>query len=100
MENRHFVLATRDYFGEKLDHLKRTKTNAASTVTAHQLSKEDDWTLEHISVTRVQSIMEAIDEDACGFITVAEVNVFSTACPENWRYVSTSPSILLESNEA
>ena len=61
--------------------------NATPTVAARQLGQEDEWTLEHINVSRVQPIIEAFDDDASGFITVTEVNAFTTARPENWRYV-------------
>ena len=50
----------------------------------HQLSGQDEWTLEYINITRVQPIIEAFDDDASGFITVAEVNTFTKARPEDW----------------
>ena len=87
VKDRHFVLALRDYFREKLEQVKRVKNGTTPTVPSRQLSSQDEWTLEYINVTRVQPIIEAFDDDASGFITVTEVNTFTTARPENWRSV-------------
>ncbi|KAI0757704.1 hypothetical protein C8Q80DRAFT_1216217 [Daedaleopsis nitida] len=80
---RHLVLALRDYFREKLDQMKRVKSGLTPTVT-RQLSEQDEWALEYVNITRLQPIIEAFDDDASGFITVAEVNTFTTARPDNW----------------
>ncbi|PIL29961.1 hypothetical protein GSI_07872 [Ganoderma sinense ZZ0214-1] len=88
VKDRHFVLALRDYFREKLEQGKRSKDGATPTVPTSQLNAQDEWTLEYINVTRVQPIIEAFDDDASGFITVTEVNAFTRARPENWRRVS------------
>ena len=83
---RHFVLALRDYFREKFDQLKRSRKGETPTALTRPISEEDEWTLEYINVTRLQPIIEAFDDDASGFITVAEVNAFTLARPEDWRY--------------
>lgn len=44
-----------------------------------------EWTLEWITITRLQPIIEAFDDDTSGFITIVEVNNFTTACPYDWR---------------
>lgn len=49
-----------------------------------------EWTLEWITITRLQPIIEAFDDDASGFITVAEVNRFTTSRPRDWRYSGSS----------
>ncbi|KAI1785577.1 hypothetical protein LXA43DRAFT_899476 [Ganoderma leucocontextum] len=84
VKGRHFVHALQDYFYEKLDQLKRAKNGAMPTVHAGQLCPQDEWTLEYVNITRVQPIIEAFDDDASGFISVAEVNTFTTARPETW----------------
>lgn len=43
------------------------------------------WTLEWITITRLQSIMEAFDDDGSGFISVAEANRLTTSRPHDWR---------------
>ncbi|KAJ7757035.1 hypothetical protein B0H16DRAFT_1721499 [Mycena metata] len=80
---RHFVMALRDYFQE--DHPK----HADGDHDEHDhptivIDKEDEWALEYISVLRLQAISEAWDDDASGFVTVAEVNAFTTARPLDW----------------
>ncbi|TBU25684.1 hypothetical protein BD311DRAFT_492317 [Dichomitus squalens] len=84
VKDRHFVLALREYFREKLDQLKKTNDSETPSVPSHRLSEEDEWSMEYIHITRVQPIIEAFDDDGSGFITVQEVNAFTTARPKNW----------------
>ena len=55
----------------------------------------DDWALDYISITYIQQIMEAFDDDGSGYITVSEVNKFTDAIPTgvDWTYVSPSRGI-------
>lgn len=46
---------------------------------------EDRWTLEHITLLRIQPLLEAFDDDASTFVTVTEVNTFTQARPRDWR---------------
>ena len=51
------------------------------------ISDQDEWALEWITVRRLRAIAEAFDDDASGYITIAEVNSFTTSRPLGWRYV-------------
>ncbi|KAJ7739936.1 hypothetical protein B0H16DRAFT_1568368 [Mycena metata] len=73
IKSRYFVLALRDYYQE--GGAKDGKTNAHI---------EDDWALHYLSVSRLQSISEAFDDDASGFVTVAEANTFTASRPVDW----------------
>ncbi|KDR77265.1 hypothetical protein GALMADRAFT_225374 [Galerina marginata CBS 339.88] len=44
--------------------------------------ESDEWVLDYIDVAYVQPIVEAIDEDASGFISVKEANSFALARPQ------------------
>ncbi len=48
---------------------------------------EDDrsWTIKYINVANVQPIVEAIDEDVSGFISIQEVNQFALSRPRGIR---------------
>lgn len=46
---------------------------------------EDLWALKYISVNRVQVLMEALDDDDSSFVTVNEINNFTSRRPEEWR---------------
>lgn len=46
---------------------------------------EDEWTLQYIRVDRLRHILDAIDTDVSGFITVNEVNTFTKSRPRDWR---------------
>ncbi|KDR77268.1 hypothetical protein GALMADRAFT_246576 [Galerina marginata CBS 339.88] len=43
--------------------------------------ESDEWVLDYIDVAYVQPIVEAMDEDASGFISVKEANSFALARP-------------------
>lgn len=55
-----------------------------------------DWTLKYIDTTWLQSIMEAFDDDASGYVTVVELNRFTDAKPESlkWSCVAAILSIV------
>ena len=81
---RHFVLALRDYYLEKLT----SETSGVSDMTPSAISNStnsDEWAIKYIDVLWVQPILEAIDDDASGFITVNEVNRFTSSRPVDWR---------------
>lgn len=107
---RHFVLALHDYFHEKYGgtrdadgsyHLRSASPAPSETesedvkdfnlslTTAfannHNKRRADDhWALAYIDLLRVQSILEAFDDDASGFISIKEVNNFSSTRPPSW----------------
>jgi hypothetical protein len=49
---------------------------------------EDLWVLNCVNVAHVQPIVEALDEDGSGFISVKEANKFAGSRPKGWRYVN------------
>ncbi|KAH9858589.1 hypothetical protein C2E23DRAFT_717063, partial [Lenzites betulinus] len=78
VKTRHFILALRDYWVQKVDNLKRDSTDPS-------ISNVEKGLLEALDVRRLQAISEAFDEDASGFITVAEVNQFTTSRPKEFN---------------
>jgi hypothetical protein len=48
-------------------------------------TNQDEWAIKYVDVMWVQPILEAFDDDASGFITVAEVNRFTRSRPADWR---------------
>ncbi|KIK50286.1 hypothetical protein GYMLUDRAFT_266202 [Collybiopsis luxurians FD-317 M1] len=100
---RHFVLALHDYFVEKYqtdspdvptigmitDGPLTSAPSSPETPTtpapdSDPESESDNWTHAYINVTHVQPILEAIDDDATGFITIKEVNVFTSSRLFGW----------------
>lgn len=76
---RHFILALRDYYQEQAaTRLLRQKDLVAEP-------DPDDWTIQYINIQHLQPIMEAIDDDASGFITISEINKFTDSRPADWR---------------
>ena len=47
--------------------------------------ESDEWVLDYIDVAYVQPIVEAMDEDGSGFISVKEANSFALARPKGLR---------------
>ena len=100
----HLVIAIHDHFVWKLQYAQKKATNTSEsqpieqagstnhveTLTASTLPEtpvEDMWALEYITVDRIQSLMEALDDDGSSFVTVYEVNEFTSSRPEKWRRV-------------
>ena len=66
-------MALRDYYFE------RATEDPASFVGS------EGWAIKYIDISRAQSILEAFDDDASGFVTVSEVNNFTRLRPHGWR---------------
>ncbi|KAJ7901712.1 hypothetical protein B0H14DRAFT_1250148 [Mycena olivaceomarginata] len=78
VKSRHFVMALRDYYQENAED------SDAAAGAAPGKKRPDDWALAYLNVSRLQSISEAFDDDASGFVTVAEANTFTTSRPIDW----------------
>jgi hypothetical protein len=80
------VLALRDHYFETLttgtEGVPDMGTNAINNTTN---TNPDAWAIKYIDVMWVQPILEAFDDDASGFITVTEVNRFTSSRPVDWR---------------
>ncbi|KAK7444801.1 hypothetical protein VKT23_015118 [Stygiomarasmius scandens] len=91
---RHLVTTLRDHYIEsyvpatvqELTEGDDNKTAEASSKTdkAPVLDSEDRWTLSFITVHRIQPLIEDLDADISGFVTVHEANAFVSSPPENW----------------
>ncbi|KAF8529742.1 hypothetical protein BU17DRAFT_36449, partial [Hysterangium stoloniferum] len=80
---RHFVMALRDYFHEKWN-VDSPDGTTPEDVVAQEKHPDDEWALAYINTVRLQPISEAFDDDASGFITLAEVNTLTTSRPLGW----------------
>jgi hypothetical protein len=83
---RHFVLALRDYYLEKPTS-GTDNVLGMSTAGVNCALDPDAWAIKYIDIARLQSILEAIDDDASGFITIGEMNRFTASRPIDWRLV-------------
>ena len=107
---RNFVIAVRDYFHEKFDETRDLDAvdrfgspSPALSEAGSDITKDfnlsltsafaensirgrasDQWAFPYISSLRVQSVLEAFDIDTSGFISIKEVNIFSSTRPPNW----------------
>ncbi|KAJ7216565.1 hypothetical protein GGX14DRAFT_696336 [Mycena pura] len=81
---RHFVMALRDHFQEEYK-AKNVAERQTGPLPRPGIDTEDEWALEYIDVVRLQSILEAFDDDTSGFVTVAEANAFTKMRPSDWN---------------
>jgi hypothetical protein len=77
-------MALRDYYHEKWgSEVQDAKGSNGPSSEANPNS--DEWALSYLNMHWLQPIIESFDDDASGFITVAEVNAFTDARPLDWR---------------
>jgi hypothetical protein len=81
-------MALRDHFHDKwnVGHNQKQLENDPTAEIATKTLKKDEWALAFLNIIRLQPVSEAFDDDASGFVTVAEVNVFTRSRPLAWRY--------------
>ncbi|KAK0487639.1 hypothetical protein IW261DRAFT_1448992 [Armillaria novae-zelandiae] len=46
--------------------------------------KHDQWVLDYLNCAHLQPLLEAVDDDATGFVTTREINTFVESMPKNW----------------
>ncbi|KAH9856040.1 hypothetical protein C2E23DRAFT_563914 [Lenzites betulinus] len=80
---RHLVLAIQDYYTQRLDDHQRAAV-VRGAPPQHVINESDMWAFEYIDLMRLQQIGQALDSDVSGFVTIQEVNSFTTARPRGW----------------
>ncbi|KAI8974013.1 hypothetical protein BD414DRAFT_539931 [Trametes punicea] len=79
---RYLVLAIHEYYTQKLDDQQHAI--ASSMNPQRPVDADDAWALRYLDLKHLQRIVEAFDNDASGFVTIQEVNDFTTSRPEGW----------------
>ncbi|KAJ6608432.1 hypothetical protein B0H10DRAFT_2226840 [Mycena sp. CBHHK59/15] len=49
---------------------------------------DDRWALAYVNVAHLQPILEAVDDDGTGFVSIKEANDFAMSRPEGWSLLS------------
>jgi hypothetical protein len=79
-------MTLRDYFHEKWDDTGVVESlSSPLTPFGPKIDSKDEWALAYLNVLRIQPISEAFDDDASGFVSVTEVNNFTSQRPLDWR---------------
>ncbi|KAJ6505315.1 hypothetical protein C8R45DRAFT_861071 [Mycena sanguinolenta] len=104
---RNFALALKYYFTDKMFKVRTatpesaSSSEAGSTTTSptqspkilavdQQLIREtrrldeDRWALAYLGVSYLQQIVEAVDDDGAGYVSIKEANDFAHRRPEEW----------------
>lgn len=86
MKARLFVMTLRDHFAHKAEG-SPTLTSDDKTAAVHPEHDTDGWARQYVDVKYLQPIMDAIDDDGSGHVTIAEVNRFTELLPSSlgWR---------------
>lgn len=50
------------------------------------ITPEDAWAIEFLSRSHLSPLMEAVDPDFSGHVTIKEINDFTSSRPREWRY--------------
>ena len=89
VKTRFFVMTLRDNFHDIVTRLPTATSPVISVVdeTPAPVADNDEWTSEYVTLSYLQPIMEAFDDDGSGYVTVEEVNRFVLALPSEiqWR---------------
>ena len=86
---RHLVLVICDYLKQKDREHVFGVDNGRPETPKHQSVPEDVWTLQYIDLMRVRPLIEALDPDTSGYVTIQGVNQFTVSRPKGWRSVAT-----------
>lgn len=70
---------------QKPSHEPAEKAVEKISEVARRVGPQDVWALQYITVSRVQPLIEALDDDISSFVTISELNSFTRACPPEWR---------------
>lgn len=68
---------------ENSDQAKVQEVAKVTHIVACQ-APEDEWALEYITMSRIQPLLEAFDDDASSLVSIAEVNAFTRSRPQDW----------------
>ncbi|KAJ7856000.1 hypothetical protein B0H13DRAFT_1543536, partial [Mycena leptocephala] len=81
---RYFALALTDFYSDRFSKvdMRYAKTVVASVPGTQP--EDDSWVLAYITVMRMQPILEAVDDDGSGFVSIKEANDFARLRPTGW----------------
>ncbi|KAJ3575378.1 hypothetical protein NP233_g1131 [Leucocoprinus birnbaumii] len=93
---RTFVLNLHDYYAEQRNQFDArasmiplptpppSSTRGSPILASPQRKADDRWALAYINAAYVQPILEAVDDDGTGYISIKEVNTFIEERPAGW----------------
>jgi hypothetical protein len=76
-------MALRDYFTETL-RLEEDKKAKRRRNPDPKRDEQLQWAIQFVSINRMQPLIEALDTDVSTYVTVSEVNAFTSARPSDW----------------
>ncbi|KAI0780323.1 hypothetical protein C8Q74DRAFT_1330835 [Fomes fomentarius] len=83
VKSQDFALALYDHFRRSSGRVEGY-TEKHPEATSTRMTPDERAALQSLPLGRMHSVIEAIDVDATGFVTVASVNRFSDSRPDGW----------------
>ncbi|KAI0088301.1 hypothetical protein BDY19DRAFT_190628 [Irpex rosettiformis] len=93
---RLFVMTLRDHFAEKAQpEFSSGTVEKPDSSTIAEMS-EDSWAHHYVDIKYLQPIMDAVDDDGSGHVTITELNRFTEELPTSlgWRYEDSVYSVI------
>ncbi|KAF5367214.1 hypothetical protein D9757_012217 [Collybiopsis confluens] len=97
VKGQRMVMALREYYAERQRSSQSVEqasiqestfgVNLVTNSLLHDTTltyAENDWALEYITITRIQPLLEAFDDDSSSLVSIGEVNTFTEAKPHDW----------------
>ncbi|KIJ29840.1 hypothetical protein M422DRAFT_784182 [Sphaerobolus stellatus SS14] len=104
-KSRHFTMALREFYADQFQQAELqsqldsdsksvtitvqrrttqdTRKTETTTIIPH-ISKEDSWAVDYITGFQLRPLLEALDPDYSGFVTINEINAFTSERPQDW----------------
>ena len=79
-------MTLRDHFNDKAEG-QLSPVADDKIIAARSEREADDWARQYVDVKYLPPIMDAIDDDGSGHVTIAEINRFTDLLPSSlgWR---------------
>ncbi|KZV91703.1 hypothetical protein EXIGLDRAFT_719097 [Exidia glandulosa HHB12029] len=84
-----FVVGVQDYFRAKATKLEpltplTPPPTSTSSLPSHLSDQPEGWAINYVTLTRWRPILEAFDDDTSGWISISNVNSFTSGRPANY----------------
>jgi hypothetical protein len=73
--------------GEDDGGTEEQKKIGSEVFDTDEITPENAWAIGLLSKSHLNPLMEALDPDGSGHVTIKEINDFTSSRPREWRYI-------------
>jgi hypothetical protein len=73
--------------GEDDEGTEEQKEIGSKVFDTDEITPENAWAIGLLSKSHLNPLMEALDPDGSGHVTIKEINDFTSSRPQEWRYI-------------